>query len=474
MTATTNRKFKVTRTFLITLAGCCCAVNMIACGSLLQETERIANRYEELHKPREQPKVEFEAGEEAGFVGWYLQIVPKLSGGVRACSISPALPAGLTLRAADCAIIGTPTQSIPETVFTLHVSFSGAQLVAQVRLRIFRSEAESVYGQPDFITGTANLPAENSFASPTGIMLGTNGLFFADRAYNRVLYIENGQQSASLVLGQPDFFTEVTPVTPNIGSLRLPQAVALDRHGRLWIADTANHRILRYSLGASQADGLIGHNAYNIKSAGNCAATGLDSPSDIVTDESGIYVSDTGHHRVLYFATLAPGTAEPAATRVYGQSDFVTCGPNSNGLSAGTLAGPTGLALSTAGLFIADTLNHRVLFIPHGAATAQRVYGQPDFATNAAAASPTGLQSPMSVAFAPFGVFIVDKGNHRILYYRRSETVASVVLGQGADFSSAAANFGGISAASLYGPSDIAIGENLYISDSENHRLLKY
>jgi hypothetical protein len=71
-------------------------------------------------------------------------------------------------------------------------------------------------------------------------------------------------------------------------------------------------------------------------------------------------------------------------------------------------------------------------------------------------------------------VFIVDKGNHRILFYRRSETVASVVLGQGADFSSAAANYAGISAASFYGPSDIAIGENLYISDSENHRLLKY
>jgi len=462
------------RIFLISLAGWCCAVNTIACGSLLQETERIAKRYEELNRPRDQPTVEFEAAEEAGFVGWYLQLVPKLSGRAGGCSISPALPAGLTLRPADCAIIGTPMQSYPSTVFTLHVYFSDAQSEAQVKLRIFRSEAEAVYGQPDFITGTANLPAENSFSLPTGVVLGANGLFFADRAYSRVLYIENGQQSASQVLGQPDFFTEVTPLTPNIGSLRLPQAVALDRHGRVWIADSANHRILRYSPGATQADGLIGHNAYDIKSAGNCTETGLDTPTDIVADESGIYVSDTGHHRVLYFATLAPGTSEPAATRVYGQPDFVTCGPNTNGISADTLAGPTGINLSTTGLFIADTLNHRVLFLPHGATTAERVYGQPDFATNTAAASATGLQSPRSVASARFGLFIVDKGNHRVLFYRHSATAASVVLGQGADFSSAVANFGGISASSFRSPSGIAISENLYVSDSENHRILKY
>ena len=77
---------------------------------------------------------------------------------------------------------------------------------------------------------------------------------------------------------------------------------------------------------------------------------------------------------------------DTTADRVFGQPGFLTGSVNTGGLSASSLQQPDGMAIDAAGrLFLADAGNKRVLEYdsPLTSSVASRVYGQPNFTTNA-------------------------------------------------------------------------------------------
>jgi uncharacterized protein (TIGR03437 family) len=93
----------------------------------------------------------------------------------------------------------------------------------------------------------------------------------SDSALNRVLYFErppNGDftnaQSASLVLGQTDFNSTATGSANSTGGLSNPAHVAVDPENRVYVADSANGRLMIFadpqysSNGAASVLGLSG------------------------------------------------------------------------------------------------------------------------------------------------------------------------------------------------------------------------
>lgn len=134
------------------------------------------------------------------------------------------------------------------------------------------------------------------------------------------------------------------------------------------------------------------------------------------------------------------------------------------------------------GIYVADTGNNRVLHFQFGSAIADRVYGQADMthvaANRGGAISAATLSGPTSVAVAPDNsVYIVDTGNNRVLHFPNSgTTTADVVYGQ-ADMTHATANRGGaVSAVTLSGPKGIEVASDntLNIADTGNNRVLHY
>ena len=113
--------------------------------------------------------------------------------------------------------------------------------------------------RPNRGRGDANLDGvsdadADGFFYPTGVASDGTHLFVADRLNNRVLvwntYPTTNGQRADVVIGQADF----TSVAANAGNgpflfvpqgLNLPSGVAL-AGGSLWIADTANNRVVRW------------------------------------------------------------------------------------------------------------------------------------------------------------------------------------------------------------------------------------
>lgn len=118
--------------------------------------------------------------------------------------------------------------------------------------------AARVFGQPDFASNTANNGGigagtlKYSGSSATVAVDPVSGnLYVADALNNRVLEYPDPQTNsiAGRVFGQPDFVT----ATANTGgrsaaTLQDPAGVALDAEGNLYVSDRLNHRVLRYNV----------------------------------------------------------------------------------------------------------------------------------------------------------------------------------------------------------------------------------
>lgn len=243
---------------------------------------------------------------------------------------------------------------------------------------------------------------------------------------------------ADRLLGQPSFTTNV----PNLGgvsaqSLDDPRAVAVDSNsGRLFVADTQNHRVLSWPSAASftshqAADLVVGQPNFttNTPNTGGVSEKALNTPEGVAVDLSGnLYVADMGNNRVLVFK--APLSSGMRATFVLGQADFTSNRPNRDNPapSSVSLSSPAGVAVDTAGnVYVADYNNNRVLGYPvptdRGQA-ANKVFGQPDFTSgNVGSVSlpypgPASLNHPWGVALDPASnLYVGDLASHRVLVF---------------------------------------------------------
>ena len=158
--------------------------------------------------------------------------------------------------------------------------------------------------------------------------------------------------------------------------------------------------------------------------------------------DGSLWVSDTGHHRLLGWRQIPTEDNQPADI-VIGQPGFQAEGRNAKGdVGAATLNVPTGVCAWGKGLAVADAWNHRVLLWREtptdSAQPADIVLGQSDFSGSQAN---RGVDSPTAATLNwAYGVseiedrfFVCDTGNRRVLIWNDvTETgqPADLALGQ--------------------------------------------
>jgi sugar lactone lactonase YvrE len=345
---------------------------------------------------------------------------------------------------------------------------------------------EAVLGQRDtFASDPATTP--NTLRGPTGITVdGSGRLWVADTGNRRILRFDHASSLASGaaaagVLGQDSFFSS----TPGTAANRLdgPGALAVDNAGRLWVADTGNHRILRWNNAATRAngaaaEGVLGQTGFTTGDPGTTATT-LNSPVALALEESGgtlvrLWAGDRGNRRVLAYNSPAAKPNGGAADKVLGQSSFTTA--TLSPASATTFPGIGALAMQGADLWLADIGAHRVVrFAAAGTkgngGGADSVIGQANFTTTATGGAPEAVKASHGLAVSDTRLWIADQENQRVVRHENAAAEFGLVAPDGI---LAASSLGDTEIGSAHGlATDPATGK-LFVSDAERHRVLRY
>jgi uncharacterized protein (TIGR03437 family) len=368
--------------------------------------------------------------------------------------------------------------------------------------------ADTVIGQADFVSGAANggsTVSASGLSTPAGLSFDTQGnLYVADFGNSRALRFpaplgpSNPNAFATAVWGQPSFATRGSGQAASATSMGGPLAVAVDNSGNLYVAIPGDNRVLVFPAATpagATATSVYGQSSFtsttaNAGVAPQSSGNSLSSPADVKIDPSGnVLVADSGNNRVLQFPS-----GSKTATRVWGQTDFTSNGPNR--IKPGSINSPFKMVIdyssSPFALYVSDTANNRVLIWKdsvhfRNGDPADLVIGQPSLLTNGAnVGSPsqtptaTSLSGPTGLAVNPSDgtLYVADFQNNRVLRYPRpvaqsGQITPDAVIGQ-VDFTSSTS--AAVNASSLKNPTGLAIGPNgdLFVADSGNNRILEF
>jgi predicted membrane-bound mannosyltransferase/sugar lactone lactonase YvrE len=275
------------------------------------------------------------------------------------------------------------------------------------------------------------------FLAPRGIALAPDGsLYVADSQNHRIQHFD----STGNFLASWGTFASIDSSEAPGGTFNEPWGVAVGPDGSVYVADTWNHRIQKFT-----ADGkFVTMWGSRTVAEGSLAFYG---PRAIAIDGSGkVFVADTGNKRIVVF------DAEGGYLTQFGAA----------GAGLGDFDEPVGIALDADGrVFVADTWNRRVqIFQPN-----------PDGSYSPEAEWPVNAWYGTSPEFKPYltldsarHVFISDPSTCRLVEFNERGLVLAVWGQCGED------------ATSLSGPTGLALDPTggIWVSDSHNNRLAHY
>ena len=317
--------------------------------------------------------------------------------------------------------------------------------------------------------------------SPPGVAVDSVGnLYIADRLNQRIRKVSpEGIITTVAGSGDEDFSGDGGLATN--ASLNFPNRVTVDAAGNLYIADTTNLRIRKVS-----GDGIIttvaGNGLFKFSGDGGAATSAtLNQPRTVAVDAGGnLYIADYLSSRIRKVS------GDGIITTVAGNGLFRFSGDGGPAINA-SLRFPWGVAIDSVGTFyIADTFNHRIRnvgadgIITTVAGNGVRTGsidgegGDPaDDLGDGGPATSASFRVPRGVAVDAGGnLYIADTINHRIRKVSPGGIISTVAGTGVAGFSG---DDGPATSASLNEPRSVAVDvfSNLYIADSDNHRLRK-
>jgi len=264
--------------------------------------------------------------------------------------------------------------------------------------------------------------ADGQFNRPRGLATDSSGnLYVADTENHR---IEKFSSAGA-------FISQWGIQGIGNGQFSRPYGVAVDSSGNLYVADTDNHRIQKFSSAGVYITqwGTFGN-----------ADGQFSSPYSVTTDSAdNIYIADTYNNSIQKFSNV--GT-------------FIAKWGGISGSGDGQFSMPFGVIADKSGnIFVADTGNHRI----------QKLSNTGTFI--AKWGDSTAFNSPSGLATDGAGnVFVTDKDNNQI---KKFDTAGNLLVTWGSR---------GSADGQFIFPWGIAADNsgNIFVSDTENHRIEKF
>ena len=274
--------------------------------------------------------------------------------------------------------------------------------------------------------------APGQFTDPRGLAVDSEGrVYVADSNNHRIqVFDSNGQ-----------FITQWGSQGVGPGQFKEPWGVAVDQDGNVYVTDTWNHRLQKFD---SEGRFLLQWGTFgNTQGAIIGQEKVLYGPRDIAIDAAGdLYVTDTGNKRVMKFS--------PRGEFLGQWGGF--------GLQSGQFHEPVGIDIDADGnIYVADTWNRRI----------QKFDSDFVFLTQ----WPVHGWESESVVNKPY--LAVDRDGH--VYVTDPEGYRVLEFDTGGTFLATFGEFG-VGDGEFNLPIGIDIDEagNVYVADSANNRVVKF
>ena len=304
------------------------------------------------------------------------------------------------------------------------------------------------------------------FNAPAGIAAdGSGNLYVADTINHTIRKVTPAGEVTTLagsagISGSTDFWSGPS------ARFYSPRGLAVDKWGRIIVADTDNSTIRIITGSSGQVSTLAGQaRTYGFQNGTGSLAL-FYRPSGVAVDSEGnVYVADQGNHAIRKI------TPAGVVTTLAGWPSYGGNGSADGTGSSARFNSPSGVALDSSGnIYVADRDNHTIRKVNLGGVVTTLAGTAGYSGSSDGTGSAARFSSPDGVSVDAAGnIYVADKGNHTI----RKVTPAGVVTTlTGAAGSSGSANGSG-SLARFNSPSGVAVGAagEVYVADSGNHTI---
>ncbi|MDQ3935370.1 MAG: SMP-30/gluconolactonase/LRE family protein, partial [Actinomycetota bacterium] len=290
------------------------------------------------------------------------------------------------------------------------------------------------------------------FALPDGVGVDNAGnVWVADSQNNRIQrFSPEGR-----VLPFPAFAKRGWSQAP--GRFKLPYDVDADALGNLFVADTQNHRIQKFTpegrfvrmWGRNGGDGTPG-----------VGPGEMDQPRGLAVDPSGnVWVADHENARVLKFDN------DGRLLLTLGKNG----GDGSYGEGVGEFNSPRGICTDAAGtVYVADDVNHRIVKLANDDGRFLAIFGKPGGPASGFGTGPGEFKLPYGCAVDDRNhLWVADTNNNRVV---ELTTDGMFIRNWGVNGGDGTGGAGPGEFEEPYNAGSDCAG-NVYISDEHNHRV---
>jgi cysteine-rich repeat protein len=315
---------------------------------------------------------------------------------------------------ATSAQISDPFQLATDAMGRVYITDTNNNRIRRIELdgTITTVAGTGLYG----FTGDGGPATKAELAKANGVAVDATGRVFIADTYNHRIRMVDAAGIITTIAG--DGTTAV---------LQNPNGVALDGNGGVVIADTYNHRVRRLDLAAGTLTTIAGNGSFGY-GGDNALATAavMSFPYEVAVDSTGrVIFGDTSNNRVRAF-TVGGNITTIAGTGVAGLS-------GDGGLAtAAKIDQPYGVTLDLMNRVVfCDWNNHRIRRIEtNGTITtiAGTVQGS---SGDAAAATSAQLSFPIGVIYDANGILsIADTNNERIRKLDPTTGILTTIAGK--------------------------------------------
>jgi len=246
------------------------------------------------------------------------------------------------------------------------------------------------------------------YKHPTGVAVDGSGNIYVANTNDATIVKITTDGTVSTLAGT-SAATGNTDGTGAIARFSLPESIAVDNSGNLYVADASNHTIRKVTTVSGVVTTLAGTAGTAGSTDGTGSAALFNNPYGIAVDGTGnVYVTDTNNHTIRKITPAGVVTTLAGTAGASGSTDGTG--------SAALFRGPTALTVDSAGnVYVADTGNQVIRKVT-SAGVVTTLAGIPGVSGNTdGSGSEVLFHSPAGIAVDAAGnIYVSDSLNNTI------------------------------------------------------------